>query len=610
MPAGVAILDYLRVYKKFSFKNHESFKLDYIANVELNEAKLDYSDVGSLTRLYDLDFDRFCEYNVHDVRLIQKLESKLKLLELIMTMAYMFRVNYDDVFATVRPWETFIHSYLLDRKIVMPPKKSPAMDMDLIGAYVKDPDPGAFEWVVSFDLNSLYPNLIRMLNISPETKIQRGIPGHNKTIAEHIEANDEELKDIIKRNNAIMAGNMVLYRKDMDGFLPALVSDVLDGRNEYKKKMLDAKKQVEELKNGAGSAKDINDAEKLASSYHNFQNALKVAANSLYGAIANKYFAFFDHDNAEAITSTGQLAIRWIGERMNKWINKKLGTHDVDYVIASDTDSMYVNFGPLVKHAAPASITTTADMVIFVDKLCNKIITPFIDEQFDELCEYLNANVNRMKMKRESIADVGIWTKKKRYILNVWDNEGVRYQEPKVKITGLEAVRSTTPVYVQKLLKEGYRIALQEDQAAALAFIDKVRDDFNSRSFIEIAMSSGVNGIDKYSDNKEVFRKGAPMHVKAAIWYNHLIKREGLKNKYRMINEGDKIKYWFLRMPNNLGAPVIAVPDETIPDELKFEEYIDRNALFDRLFFTPYKVILDARKWRSEDIYTLEDFFG
>ena len=437
---GVSQLDYLDLYKKFTYKAQESYRLDYIASVELGQKKLDHSEFDTFKDFYTKGWQKFVEYNIIDVELVDRLEDKMKLIELALTMAYDAKVNYEDVFYQVRMWDTIIYNYLKRRNIVIPPKNRSDKSDKYAGAYVKEPIPGKYDWVVSFDLNSLYPHLIMQYNISPETLLDTRHP--SVTVDKIL---SEDITFEMYKDNAVCA-NGAMYRKDVRGFLPELMEKMYNERVIFKKRMITAKKKYEKT--------PTKNLEKEIARCNNIQMAKKISLNSAYGAIGNQYFRYYKLANAEAITLSGQVSIRWIENKMNDYLNKLLKTEDIDYVIASDTDSIYINFGPLVDKFFNSKIDNKAKIVSLLDQVCKDKLEPFIDKSYQELANYVNAYDQKMFMKRENIADRGIWTAKKRYILNVWDSEGVRYEEPKLKMMGIEAVKSSTPAPCRKMIKE------------------------------------------------------------------------------------------------------------------------------------------------------------
>jgi len=441
---GVSQLDYLDLYKKFTYKAQESYRLDYIASVELGQKKLDHSEFDTFKDFYTKGWQKFVEYNIIDVELVDRLEDKMKLIELALTMAYDAKVNYEDVFYQVRMWDSIIYNYLKRRNIVIPPKNRSNKNDKYAGAYVKEPIPGKYDWVVSFDLNSLYPHLIMQYNISPETLLDTRHP--SVTVDKIL---SEDITFEMYKDNAVCA-NGAMFRKDIRGFLPELMDKMYGDRVVFKKKMIEAKKAYEKTPTKA--------LEKEIARCNNIQMAKKISLNSAYGAIGNQYFRYYKLENAEAITLSGQVSIRWIENRMNSYLNKILKTEDVDYVIASDTDSIYLNLGDLVDRVYEGREKDAASIVSFLNKVCEVEFEKYIESSYQTLASYVNAYDQKMFMKRENIADRGIWTAKKRYILNVHNNEGVQYKEPKLKIMGIEAIKSSTPELVRDNMKKLFKI--------------------------------------------------------------------------------------------------------------------------------------------------------
>ena len=589
---GVTIIDYLDIYKRFTYTTRESYRLDHIASVELGQQKLDHSEFDTFKEFYTKDWDKFVDYNIHDVELVDRLEEKMKLIDLVMLMSYDAKVNYIDTFAQVRLWDVIIYNYLRKKNIVLDIVEKQDKNDQYAGAYVKEPTPGVYNWVVSYDLNSLYPSLIRFLNISPETLL----PGSMVVDVDRLI--DKEQK-VDFAGDVCIAANGAMFSKEHCGFMPELVRKIYDERVQYKKNMLSCKQQYED-----------NPSEELfkqIAKWSNFQMARKIQLNSLYGALGNQYFRHYRLENAEAITLTGQVAIRWIERKLNEYINTVLSTEDYDYVIASDTDSIYLNLGPLVDRIDSGGIDSQR-MVSILDKFSEERIVPFIDESYDELSEYLQCYEKTLVMKRECIAEKGIWTAKKRYILNVWDNEGVRYKEPKLKMMGIEAVRSSTPSACRKYIKDTLKIIMEQTEDDMINYIEKERSIFENLPLDEISFPRTANNINKYTNNTTLYEKGTPMHIRASIMFNHLLKSHKLKNKYNPIGNGEKIKYIFLKKPNPMGENVVAFITE-FPDEFDLTKYIDYDTMYEKGFLEPLRVILETVGWSTEKTSTLEEFF-
>jgi len=593
--AGVTTLDYLELYKKFTYTNRESYRLDYIAEVELGQKKLDHSEFDTFKDFYNGNWKKFVDYNIVDVELVDRMEDKMKLIELALTMAYDAKVNFVDVMYQVRMWDTIIYNYLKKRDIVIPPRDRSDKDKRYEGAYVKQPEPGVYDWVVSFDLNSLYPHLMMQYNISPETLVEEKHP--SATIDKIL---NKELTFEMYKDYAVCA-NGAMFRKDIRGFMPKLMEKMYAERKIYKKKMLQAKQEYEK--------NPTKQLEKDIAKYNNFQMARKIALNSCYGAIGNQYFRFFKLANAEAITLSGQTSIRWIENKMNGYLNNLLQTQDTDYVIASDTDSIYINLGPVVDKFLSSKSGDKTAVVSLLNKVCEEKLEPFIDASYQELASYVNAYDQKMQMKRENIADRGIWTAKKRYILNVWDSEGVRYSEPKLKIMGIEAVKSSTPAPCRTMIKDALKLMMNGTEDDVIKFIEDSRQQFNKLPPEEIAFPRSVSDVKKHKSHSTIYAKGAPIHVRGALLYNHYIKEKGLQNKYSYINNGEKIKFIYLKKANPIRENVISFISE-FPREIGVDKYIDYELQFNKAFLDPLKTILDAIGWNVEKTVNLELFFG
>jgi len=589
---GVSQLDYLDLYKKFTYKAQESYRLDYIASVELGQKKLDHSEFDTFKDFYTKGWQKFVEYNIIDVELVDRMEDKMKLIELAIVMAYDAKVNYEDVYSQVRTWDAIIYNYLKKRNIAIPPKERSDKDAKYAGAYVKEPIPGKYDWVVSFDLNSLYPHLIMQYNISPETLWE----------TRHPSASVEGLlnQEVKINGDFAVCANGAQYRKDVRGFLPELMEKIYNERTIFKKKMLTAKQEYEKKK--------TKTLEKEIARCNNIQMARKIQLNSAYGAIGNQYFRYYKLANAEAITLSGQVSIRWIENRMNRKMNKILKTEEIDYVIASDTDSIYLDLGPLVEAVYKGRETTNESIVSFLNKVCEDEFEPYIESSYEALAKYVNAYDQKMFMKRENIADRGIWTAKKRYILNVWDSEGVRYEEPKMKIMGLEAIKSSTPAPCRQMIKDALKLMITATEDDVIDFVDNCRKKFKSLPPEEIAFPRTASDIIKWSSKSQIYSKGTPIHIRGALLFNHYIKKNKLNNKYSLIGNGEKVKFIYLKEPNIIHEDVVSFIQD-FPVELGLDKYIDYDLQFEKSFVKPVKAILDAIGWNVEKTANLESFF-
>jgi DNA polymerase elongation subunit (family B) len=593
--SGISVIDYLNLYKKFTYVNQESYALNHIASVELKQEKVDHSEYETFKEFYTKDWNKFIDYNIQDVVLVDKLEEKLKLIELCIMMAYNAKVNYTDVFYQVRMWDAITYNYLRRKNIAIPQKVSSSKDEKFEGAYVKEPTPGMYDWVVSFDLASLYPSLIMMYNISPETLLDTKHPSIsvNKILSKTVDMSGYEEYSVCP--------NGCLYRNDIRGFFPELIEEMFNNRKLYKKKMLDAQQEYEK-----NPSKDL---ENKIAEYSNIQQNLKICLNSLYGALGNQYFRYYKLDNAKAVTFSGQTVIKWIENKLNVYLNKIVGTKNRDFVIALDTDSNYLNLGPLVEKMFKGKNASKEKIIDFIDKICDTTFQEYINKSFEELSNYTNAYKNTLYMKREAICDRAIWTKKKRYILNVWDNEGVRYEEPKVKIKGLEAIKSSTPAVCRKMIKDAVPIMMNQTEDDMIAYIKKCKDQFMKFSIEEISFPRSANNLDVYGSSSEIYKKGTPMHVRGALLYNYYIKKKKLNNKYPLIQNGEKIKYCALKVPNPVKEDVFSFI-QNFPRELDLERYVDYTTQYNKSFLEPLKIILDAIGWKTEKTVNLANFYG
>ena len=399
--------------------------------------------------------------------------------------------------------------------------------------------------------------------------------------------------------NLIMTPNGALYHR-VKGFLPELMEKMYDERKLFKKKMLEAKKQYEKT--------PTKELEKEIARCNNIQMAKKISLNSCYGSLGNPYFRYYKLENAEAVTSSGQVVIRWIENKLNQYFNKLLKTQDIDYVIASDTDSIILNMGSLVETVYKGREKTTESVVNFLDKICQVELEKYIESCYQELADYLNAYSQKMRMKRENIADRGIWTAKKRYIMNVWDSEGVRYEEPKLKIMGIEAIRSSTPAPCRKMIKDSLKIMMSGTEDDVIKFIENCRKEFKTLSPEQIACPRTVSEVDKYKSSLTIYSKSTPIHVRGSLLFNYYIQKNKLTHKYSLIQNGEKIKYIYLKVPNIIRENVISFIQD-FPKELNLDKYIDYDLQFEKTFLEPLKNILDSVGWRVEKTSSLESFF-
>lgn len=590
---GVAQLDYLQLYQKYTYSKQESYRLDYIAEQELGSNKL-VNPGDTFRDFYTDHWDTFVDYNIMDVELVDQLEDKMRLIELHLTMAYSAGINYEEVFSQVRMWDAIIYNHLNKQRIVIPQKGHTAKATQFEGAYVKDPLVGLHQWVASFDLNSLYPHLIMQYNISPETLTDEKI---SCTVDKLL--NQEVDTDYAKRRNLSLTANGWCYTKEKQGFMPALMEKMYADRKKFKKQMLKVEQEYQNDKSKKSLLKEI-------SRLNNLQMAMKIALNSAYGAMGNQYFRYFDLRMAEGITTSGQLSIRWMANKLNAFMNKTLKTEGQDYVVAIDTDSIYLTLETLVEKVAGDK--DTAGKIKFMDKICEDVFQPFIESGYQELKEYMNAYDQKMVMAREVLADKAIWTAKKRYVMSVHNSEGVQYAKPKMKVMGLEMVKSSTPAVIRDKLREALPVIMTGEKKNVHKFVEDFRQEFMNLPPEQIAFPRGVNGIKKWAGSP-IYSKGTPIHVRGSLLFNHHIKRLGIDRKYQSIRDGDKIKFVYVKKPNPFQEDIISFPS-VLPKEFELETYIDYDKQFEKVFVDAIQIVIEPLGWRAQEESSLEDFFG
>jgi DNA polymerase elongation subunit (family B) len=592
--AGISCLDFLALFKKFSGIKLENNRLETVAQEILGETKLDHSQYETFSEFYTKDFKTFTLYNIKDCELVSKLEDSLGLIGLAIAMAFDTRVNFEDVFFQSRMWDSIIYNFLKRENICIPQRKEITLKTEKFkGAYVKETQVGKFNYIVTYDVNSLYPSIIRTFNISPETLVtNRNQQVSVDSILDETFVNDTDFS---------VCANGSMYSKSSQGFLPKLMEKLYNDRTFYKKLMLNAKTEYE--KNPSLEIK------KKINVYNNYQNVKKTVLNSAFGTLGCEYFRYYDLRNAEAITYTGQAIIKWLEKKINAFLNKIAGTENFDFAIAMDTDSIMINFEPVVKRIFGDRDVEMSKVIDFMDKVCATKIQDCINRSFKEICDTLGAFEQHLNMKREKLCSSGLWVAKKNYIMNVWDNEGVKYTTPKIVISGISAIKSSTPAYCRNRIKEAIEIILNGNNDDIVNFIEMCKKEFYQLSPEEVSFPKSVSNVNKYLNGNSSYVSGTPIQSRASLVYNRYIKENKLEMKYPIINDGEKIKFCYLKMPNPINENVIAFI-QRFPLELGLERFVDYNTQFEKTFISPLKSILDVIGWNTRKINTLDQLFG
>ena len=587
---GIDIIDYITLYRKN--KVQESYRLDHVAFVELGENKLDYSEVSGLHMLYYTNYQKFIDYNIQDVNLVGRLDKKLGLIDAQILIAYMAGINYGDVGSPVRTWDALVTKEMFPDNIIPHYHIASAGESGSIpGGHVKDPQVGKHGWCMSFDVNSLYPHLIMQFNISPETLNKEFKLWPQETQEDRVKrllAGDDLGR--VPKNHSIAASGFS-FDNSREGTIPRIMRRLYQERKDVKREMFEYKKQGKD-----SSLLDLK------------QYVLKILLNSGYGAFINKYYRWYDRRLGESITLSGQMLIQVSEREINKFMNKLLKTENKDYIIAIDTDSNYLNLQPLVDKFFPNK--SREEIVDILDKIAEEQIQKVVDKGFEDAATYLSARNQEMVMKREAIASSAFWTSKKRYSMCVWDLEGVRFPEdkPKIKIQGLDAIRSSTPGACRQPLLDAIKITLMKDEDAVQEFLANFKEQYMTLPFEDIAFPRTMNNVAKCDTGTGV-RPGTPPHTRGAIMFNRLLKQRGLEKEWELIKEGEKGKFMYLRQPNNLGTDVISF-STTLPPELNCEKFIDRHMMFEKTIVDPMNLILAPIGWKPEKVADITAFFG
>lgn len=596
---GVSCVDYLDVYKKFSVGLRESYKLDAIAERELGERKVDYGNTN-LSALADDDWQTFVEYNVQDVNLLVRMEDKLRYLELLRMLAYTGLTTIESAMGTLSVITGATIIKARSKGLVVPTFiKDHSNAAKYEGAYVGEPQRGFQHDVISFDANSLYPNTMISLNLSPETKV--GKITHKDDTHVHIthvsgksyQLTHEKFLDFIKRDNISVTKAKVLFSQNKKGIMPEIVDNIYQQRVDIKKDLKKLKLKLSKMKK---SDETYSETKKLADQLDIKQFTLKILINTVYGYFGNKHAPIGDPDIARSITLTGQAVIKKSNDILREYIDKH-GSSGPDPIIYNDTDSSYISINRLMKriskpfHIDGKISEDSYDQSERIEEHLNKRITRWSES-------VLNSKDSRFVFKRECMSDVGIFLQKKRYVMRVLDDEGI--PTDKFKYTGVEVVRSTIPAPIKPYIKQIIETMMTtETRSTTNDVFLKAYDKFKSLPVEDYSFVMGISDYEKYSTrcNGFVTCKGMPAHVKAAYYYNMLLEKLNLTGKYEAIETGDKVRYFYVNQPNKYGISAIAYK-YYYPEEFESIFQPDIEKMFEKLIFSIIERFYEAVNWR------------
>ena len=612
--AGVSILDYLQLYKKYTFSERSSYRLDNIGEFEVGEKKIEYE--GTLNDLYENDIDKFVKYNLQDVKLVKKLDDKLDFIEIARGIAHLGHIPYEDVFMSSRYLEGAILVYLKKKNIVAPNKPPKPNTLDggkFAGAYVQDPQKGKHSWVFDLDITSMYPSCIMSLNISPETKIgklegwnpEEFIRGEDKTYTitnnkkELGKFTNTELKKYLENRSIGVATNGVMYRTDKDGLLPALLRKWFDERVEYRKL----------------SKKFHEQGDKEQSDYFDRRQYLqKIILNSLYGVLGLPVFRFYDLDNAEAVTYTGQSLIKFTKKIANFYYNAELNDKK-DYCIYIDTDSVFYSALPIVQKRFPNKTFTEEEMIKIIMEICGEV-QEYLNKSYNYFAKkFCNLETHRFDIKQEVIAKGGLFVTKKRYGLKIINDNGKKVS--KLMVKGLDTVRSSFPTAMRDMLSKLLEDILMDVPKEQLdKFILNFKNSMKLMEFDKIAIPTSVKQVTKYKiKDNDIFKPhklGTPVHVKSALFYNDMLKHLNISRRYTPIYNGEKIKWIYLKN-NPYGLETIAYKGHEDPPEIMsfIRQYINPNKLYKQALHKKIMMFYEALDWGepTDATKTIERFF-
>jgi DNA polymerase elongation subunit (family B) len=618
---GVSYLDYISLYKIYNYGELPNYRLDTVAQIELGRGKIEYQ--GNLDQLFRDDIEKFIEYNLVDVELVVDFDKKLQFIDLCRGICHAGHVPYEDFVYSSKYLEGALLTYLRRRNLVAPNKPADRQERmqairdnneeKFIGAYVKPPIVGKYEWIYDLDLTSLYPSIIMTLNISPESKIGKIQDWDaNKFVKGEVDTyyigddsiSKENLQKFLDESKYAVASNGVLYRTDNVGCIPGILDLWFQKRVEYK----------DEMKKFGKSG----DKEKYAF-FHKRQLVQKILLNSLYGVLGLPAFRFYDVDNATAVTTTGQTVIKSTADMANIKYNKELGNPDLDSNIYIDTDSVFFSAAPLLDKRNPSWRDNDQDIIAgFVNEIAEEV-QDYLNQFYDVLSERIfnvPKDKHRLEIKKEYVAKAGLWIAKKRYAQWIISDNGVPVD--KLDVKGLDVKRSSFPKAFQECMGTVLIDILKGKSEEEISdYVVDFKKKMVNRPIAEIAKNSAVKNLSKYmpKGKRQLFQfgKGTPAHVKAAISYNDCLKHFDAPFKYEPMKNGDKVKWVYLKN-NPLGIDGVAFTGYSDPPELEdfVKTYVDHTKIFERELKGKLQDFFDAIGWGDvvSELRTAEKFFS
>jgi len=596
---GVSSVDYIDVYRKFCLSPRENYKLNTIAEIELGEAKIDFGG-GNLSDLADEDWETFVDYNIQDVNLLVKMDDALRYMDLLRSLAITGLTTMESALKSlgVITGAAAIRGRERGQKIPTFVRNTDKTTKNE-GAFVKEPESGIHKHLVSFDANSLYPNTMVTLNISPETKLGVIVEKDDDgVLVRDVNENNFRLshsafKKLVEKEQIAVSKANVLFTQKKKGLFPEIIDKYYTKRVDVVKRLSKLKKEISELEDSP----DKDELKQRARLLDIEQKTHKIFLNSVYGAFGNKYFALGDDDLARSITLTGQAIINQGSEILTRYVESIIGKKvERDVIRYIDTDSLFISFDDIIEYSKiklSDGKKVTKEMYSLIDNTAKHLNEEIVKWGEAEL----NSKDCRIIFKREKICDISLLLKKKHYILHILDNEGVKCNE--FKYTGVDVVKSTMPKKVKPYVKNIAETLLTTmNNQETNNSVTKAYDAFLALPIEEIAINKGIKNYEKYSSQCSDFQtiKGMPNHVKSAYFYNIILDRLDIAGKYEKIRSGDKIKIFYVKTPNKFGIESIAFK-YYYPDEFKAIFDADYEKMFDKVIFSPVQRFFEAVNW-------------